>query len=115
MSAGKFPRTLALIDKQISLLEQFSEGRSVSELVELFYKADLRAGTILSAADHLASKKLFVEQIDLGGGEVRQILSGLKQVYRLEEVTGPCVVFYNLSARKMGGLESNGMVMCTGN
>jgi methionyl-tRNA synthetase len=43
----------------------------------LFYKADLRVGNITSAKKHPESEKLYIEEIDMGNGEVRQILSGL--------------------------------------
>lgn len=41
------------------------------ELVSLFYKADLRVGTIVSAKKHPESEKLYIEEIDMGNGEVR--------------------------------------------
>lgn len=41
------------------------------ELVSLFYKADLRVGTIVSAKKHPESEKLYIEDIDMGNGEVR--------------------------------------------
>lgn len=41
------------------------------ELVNLFYKADLRVGQIVKAEKHPESQKLYIEQIDMGNGEVR--------------------------------------------
>lgn len=50
---------------------------SDEDLIQLFYKADFRIGNILDASKHPQSDKLFVEKIDMGNGEIRQILSGL--------------------------------------
>jgi methionyl-tRNA synthetase len=44
--------------------------------------------------------------------EIRQILSGIKQWYKPEELVGKQFVFItNLAPRKMMGLESQGMIM----
>lgn len=75
--------------------------------------ADIRVGKILDAKPHPDSDKLYVETIDLGEAEPRQILSGLAQHMPLEAVKGAMVVcICNLKARKIGGLESAGMVLC---
>jgi tRNA-binding EMAP/Myf-like protein len=34
---------------------------------------------------------------------------------KIEVVSGPCIVFANLKARPLGGVPSNGMVMCVKN
>ncbi len=39
-------------------------------------------------------------------------MSGLKGRVPLEQISGPCIVFVNLKARKMAGILSHGMVMC---
>ena len=62
---------------------------------------------------HPQSDKLYVETIDLGEASPRQILSGLAQHMSLDQVKGAdVVVICNLKARKMAGVESQGMVLC---
>jgi methionine--tRNA ligase beta chain len=75
--------------------------------------ADIRVGKILKAEPHPQSDKLYVETIDLGEPSPRQILSGLAHHMSLDEVNGASVVcICNLKARKMAGVESQGMVLC---
>ena len=75
--------------------------------------ADIRVGKIVDAKPHPDSDKLYVETIDLGEEQPRQILSGLAQHMPLDAVKGAMVVcICNLKARKIGGLESAGMVLC---
>lgn len=53
-----------------------------------------------------------VEAIEENPNEIRQILSGIKQWYKPEDLVGKQFVFItNLAPRKMMGLESQGMIM----
>lgn len=76
-----------------------------------FADLDLRVGQIKHAEDIPDSNKLLKLSIDLGF-ETRTILSGIKEYYSPEEITGKkvCVVT-NLKPKKMMGIESNGMVL----
>lgn len=75
--------------------------------------ADLRVGRIVEARPHPESDKLYVETIDLGEAAPRQVLSGLAQHMPIDKVRGALVVcICNLRTRKMGGLESQAMVLC---
>jgi methionyl-tRNA synthetase len=50
-------------------------------------------------------------QVDIGD-EVRQIVAGLAQAYKAEELVGrKVVVVTNLQPRKLRGVESNGMIV----
>jgi len=76
-----------------------------------FLKLDLRVAKIVEASDHPNADKLIVMQIDLGD-ERRQIIAGLKDWYKAEDLLGKdVVVVTNLAPRKMRGLESNGMLL----
>ncbi len=76
-----------------------------------FLKLDLRVAKIVEASDHPNADKLIVMQIDLGD-ERRQIIAGLKDWYKAEDLVGKdVVVVTNLAPRKMRGLESNGMLL----
>ena len=72
---------------------------------------DIRVGMMSNARKHPDSDKLFVEDIDVGDG-TRQVCSGLYQHLKPEEMAGLCCVVCNLKKAKMGGVESNGMVLC---
>lgn len=79
-------------------------------------KLDIRIGRIVEAWEHPDSEKLFCEKIDFGGGEVRNIASGLRAFYQLKDLHDRMVVvMYNLKARPLGGFKSEGMVLCASN
>jgi len=60
------------------------------------------------------SDKLLVSQIDLGAGQLRQIVSGVAEFYTPEEMVGRrVVVVANLKPAKLRGELSEGMVLAT--
>lgn len=74
---------------------------------------DFRVGQVVSCESHPDSDKLLVEMIDVGEDEPRQICSGIAKYFSPEQVTGKRVVIVaNLKARKIGGVPSNGMLLC---
>jgi len=77
-------------------------------------KLDIRVGVINKVWEHEEADKLYCEEIDLGEeGGPRQISSGLKAHYSLEEMEGRRVlVLANLKSRKLVGFPSHGMVLC---
>ena len=78
---------------------------------EDFTKLDLRIAKVTAVRDHPNADKLIVMDIDLGG-EQRQIIAGLKTYCDVQALAGKnIVVVTNLPARKMRGLESNGMLL----
>ncbi len=73
-----------------------------------FVKLQFAVGEIIACEE----VKLLCSQVKIGG-EVRQILSGIKSHYTPEEMVGKKVmVLMNLAPRKMAGLESQGMLLC---
>lgn len=77
-------------------------------------KLDIRVGVITKAWEHPEAEKLFCEEIDLGEETgPRQIASGLKEYYNVDDLIGRKVlVLANLKARKLVGFASHGMVLC---
>lgn len=77
-------------------------------------KLDIRVGVIEKVWEHEEADKLYCEEINLGeDGGPRQIASGLKAHYALEEMEGRKVlVLANLKSRKLVGFPSHGMVLC---
>src|SRR5690349_15917283 len=77
-----------------------------------FAKLQLRVATVLECVAHPNADKLLVLQIDLGGGEKRQICAGLRQYYQPEQLVGKqIVVVANLAPRQMRGQVSQGMLL----
>merc|ERR1719152_747896 len=78
-----------------------------------FSAMDIRVGQFVEAWHHEDSEKLFVERIDLGEDEPRQIVSGLRAYYELPDLEARrCLVVCNLKKAKLAGVESFGMVLC---
>jgi methionyl-tRNA synthetase len=78
-----------------------------------FTKIDIRVGQITKVWLHSDADKLFCEEIDVGEDSgPRQIASGLREHYSLEDMQGKKVlVVCNLKAAKIVGFTSNGMVL----
>ena len=77
---------------------------------------DIRVGKILTAWHHPDAEKLFCEEIDLGEGQPRQIASGLRPFYQIDDLVGRTVlVLCNLKSRSLVGFPSHGMVLCASN
>ena len=76
---------------------------------------DVRVGKILAARQF--TEKLYIEEIDVGEEQPRQVCSGLVQFYASADMlTGKTVlVVCNLKPRKMADAESNGMVLAASN
>ena len=80
--------------------------------IDDFAKLDLRVGTVIKCEDKEDSDKLLRLTVDFGEEGTRNILSGIKQWYKPEEIQGKQFVFvFNLAPRKMMGEESEGMIL----
>lgn len=80
---------------------------------EEFLKLDLRVGEVLACEEPEWSQKLVKLTVDLGEeiGQ-RTIFAGVKGLYSREELVGHKGVFVvNLEPKKMGGEESQGMML----
>lgn len=74
---------------------------------------NMRIGKIVSVDKHPDADALYVEQVDVGEGKSRNIVSGLVKHYTLEEMNGRMGIFLlNLKPAKMRGVLSEGMIMC---
>ncbi|MFA5862327.1 MAG: methionine--tRNA ligase [Candidatus Thermoplasmatota archaeon] len=79
--------------------------------IDDFAKLDLRVAKVLSVEPHPKADKIWVLQVDIGT-EKRQILAGLREHVKPEELLGKSVVvIVNLQPRTIRGLESQGMVL----
>ena len=77
-----------------------------------FEKVDMTVVKVLECENVKKSKKLLRFTLDDGSGTPRQILSGIAQYYKPEDLLGKTLVACtNLAPRKMMGLDSCGMLL----
>ena len=80
--------------------------------MEDFGKLDLRVGKVLSCEKHPKADTLLIEKVDLGNGDIRQIVSGLAGSYTPGQMIGKSiVVIANLKPAVIRGVESQGMLL----
>jgi len=88
------------------------EAAAPSSPRDAFYQLDIRVGKIVKAWKHPDADRLYVEQIDLGEEEPRQVCSGLVENIPLEQFQGSdCLVIVNLKPAEMKKVMSYGMVL----
>jgi aminoacyl tRNA synthase complex-interacting multifunctional protein 1 len=76
-------------------------------------KLEFKVGVITKVWVHPTADKLYCEEIDVGESEPRQIASGLRPHFSLEEMLGQrLLVVSNLKAKNLVGFKSFGMVLC---
>jgi methionyl-tRNA synthetase len=80
--------------------------------IDQFFQTSLKIGTVIQAEEVPKSKQLLLLQVDLGDGDVRQVVSGIKEWYSPESLvdTQVCLVA-NLKPAKLMGIKSEGMVL----
>lgn len=77
-----------------------------------FSRMQFQVGEIISCEEVPKSKKLLCSQVRIGG-QVKQIVSGIKKYYSAEEMVGKKVmVLVNLKPAKLAGVLSEGMLLC---
>ena len=81
---------------------------------EDFMNVELRSAKILECEKVPKAKKLLKLQIDLGY-EKRQVVSGIAKWYAPEDLIGKkVIVVVNLKPATLCGIESNGMILASG-
>lgn len=91
-----------------------SETMALPDLdFETFCQLELRVGKILSCEKVANADKLLCSQVDIGY-ETRQIVSGIASFYQPQDMIGKTVtVVANLKERKIRGIVSYGMLLCS--
>ena len=103
----------ALLHKRVAEANKKMEKTTIVSL-EDFQKLELKTGRVIAAEPVKKSNKLLKLQVDIGS-ETRQIVAGLQQFYKPDELVGKdVVVVVNLAPAKIFGMESNGMVLAAG-
>lgn len=82
--------------------------------IDKFMEVELRTAEVIECEAVPKAKKLLKLQLDLGY-EKRQVVSGIAKFYKPEELIGKkVIVVANLSPAKLCGIESNGMILASG-
>ncbi|MBQ3018842.1 MAG: methionine--tRNA ligase [Clostridia bacterium] len=82
--------------------------------IDKFMEVELRTAEVLECEAVPKAKKLLKLQLDLGY-EKRQVVSGIAKFYKPEDLVGKkVIVVANLSPAKLCGIESNGMILASG-
>ena len=82
--------------------------------IEDFMALELRTAKVISCEKVPKAKKLLCMQLDLGY-EKRQVVSGIAAFYTPEEMIGKkVIVVANLKPAKLCGIESQGMILASG-
>ena len=72
----------------------------------------LKVGKITTISEHPNAEKLYIETIDVGEAQPRQIISGLKDHYSADALEGKqVIVVTNLQPAKLRGERSEGMIL----
>lgn len=112
----------ALIEKQMKAAEKEAqnsaenakqkENKAPQITFDDFSKVELRAAKVLACEPIKRAKKLLKLIVDDGSAENRQIVSGISQWYKPEDLIGKTVVIVaNLKPAKLCGEMSNGMLL----
>ncbi len=131
---GVLPREAAVVagpvlfpridmEKELAALEELSAQASEPEedplpeplpqiTFDVFEKVEMTVVKVLACENVKKSKKLLKFTLNDGSKEPRQILSGIAEFYKPEELVGKTLVAVtNLAPRKMMGQESCGMLL----
>lgn len=105
----------ALIQKQMDEAAG-AKSEEPQQLPEIqfddFTKVELRVAKVLACEPIKKAKKLLKLQVDDGTAEPRQIVSGISQWYKPEDLIGKSVIIVaNLKPAKLCGEMSNGMLL----
>ncbi|MBR2387771.1 MAG: methionine--tRNA ligase [Clostridia bacterium] len=81
---------------------------------DTFMGVELRTAQVISCEKVKKAKKLLLMQLDLGY-EKRQVVSGIAEFYKPEDMIGKkVIVVANLAPAKLCGIESQGMILASG-
>lgn len=91
------------------------EDANVNEItIQDFMNVELRCAKVLACEPVPKAKKLLKLQLDLGY-EKRQVVSGIAKFYKPEELIGKKIALVaNLKPAVLCGVESNGMILASG-
>ncbi|CAL2241031.1 unnamed protein product [Prunus armeniaca] len=90
--------------------------KSVAEAEISISRLDIRVGLITKAQKHPDADSLYIQEIDVGEGQTRTVVSGLVKYIPIEEMQNRKVcVLCNLKPATMRGIKSQAMVLAASN
>ncbi|KAJ8904935.1 hypothetical protein NDN08_001448 [Rhodosorus marinus] len=76
------------------------------------FRLDLRVGVVNECVEHPESQTLFICKVDVGEENPRELVAGLREFYKREEIVGrKVVVVCNMARTRLAGIESQGMML----
>ncbi|HRF55954.1 MAG TPA: methionine--tRNA ligase [Campylobacterales bacterium] len=107
-----FPRIEEVIEEPAKPKEEPKKEEKNCITIDKFFETELKIGTVLEAEDAPKSSKLLILKVDLGDGDIRQIVAGIRESYSAASMIGSqvCVVA-NLKPSKIMGILSEGMLL----
>lgn len=103
--------------KKVQIFRERYSGKQQKEVkkvdpVEAWKQVSIQVGEVKSVKPHPEADRLFIEEVDLGEGRFRTIVSGLVGHITEEELQGKKVlVAANLEPATIRGVESEGMIL----
>ncbi len=99
--------------KKLSKAEKIrKQDEGLSDDQRFSKRIELRVAKIVEISRHPQAEKLYIEKLDDGSGEERQIVSGLVPYYTEEELRGRNIILVaNLKPAKLRGVKSQGMLL----
>ncbi|WNY26718.1 methionine--tRNA ligase [Methanolapillus ohkumae] len=93
------------------------DNKTLAEIsIDDFFKTQIKVGKILSAETIEKSTKLYKIMVDVGEESPRQIVSGIRAYYEINDLIGKTVcVVMNLKPAKLCGVSSQGMILAADN
>ena len=99
-----------LLEKKQEILKETKQESKIK--IDDFAKIEIKVALVKNCEKIEGSEKLLRFELELSGGEVRQVLSGIAKFYEPKELIGKQVcVFSNLKKAKIFGYESDGMIL----
>jgi len=101
-----------IIEQKPEISKKHSDEKKDIITIQDFAKVELKTGRILACEKLPNSNKLLKSTVEIGG-ESRTILSGIAKWYSPETMVGKnVVVVTNLAPASLGGVMSEGMLLC---
>jgi methionyl-tRNA synthetase len=103
---------VAETEKKQILLRRQAEEKAREVTIDALDKLDLRVGRVVKCVKHPNADKLLILTVDLGEGDVRQIVSGIADSYTPGQMIGKSIVVVaNLKPSVIRGVKSKGMLL----
>lgn len=102
--------------EEVKAIEE-NKGKEVKAFINIedLMKVEIKVGRILNVEEVEESEKLYKLSVDFGEENPRQVLSGIKKFFKIEDLKDKQFAFItNLAPRKMMGMESEAMILATG-